>query len=86
MCQQNFFCQNVEFLKKIYINATICQKIVKMLSKYQQIPLSEKENKLIDNLMNLQLVSTYKMTCKAVLLNFGATVKNNGLNQNISGR
>ena len=56
-----------------------------MLSKYQQIPLSEKENKLIGNLMNLQLLLTYKMTCKAVLLNLGATVKNNGLNQNISG-
>ena len=57
-----------------------------MLSKYQQIPLSEKENKLIGNLMNLQLRFTNKMTCKVVLLNLGASVKNNGLNQNISGR
>ena len=86
MCQQNFFCQNVEFLRFFFINATIFQKIVKMLSKYQQIPLSEKENMLIGNLMNLQLIITYKMTCKVVLLNLGATVKNNGLNQNISGR
>ena len=57
-----------------------------MLSKYQQIPLSEKENMLIGNLMNLQLLITYKMTCKVVLLNLRASVKNNGLNQNISGR
>ena len=86
MCQQNFFCQNVEFLRFFSINATIFQKIVKMLSKYQQIPLSEKENKLMGNLINLQLLTSYKITCKAVLLNLGASVKNNGLNQNISGR